>query len=356
MRVAFDVTPQLTGNTGIARYLAELTAALERAGVDVSRFAFGRATNPPPPGTKHLPLPARVIYPSWQRTGQPSPRWLAPQAELLHCGAPGLPRAQLPIVATLQDIDALRFPDLHPSRSVKSVGALLSTLDRAAAVIVGSHEVAAQLAARGLDRNRVTVVHHGVTRLPDPVEAGIEGPYFLAVGAQMPRKGFDLLIRAFGRASLAGLDGHRLVIAGPPGPQSEELIRLVLRLALGRRILFAGAVSDAELAGLYRDATAVCVPSVAEGFGLPVLEALAAGTPTLASDLAVLREVSGGHASFVTPGDERAWADALIGMLEDETLRARPRAERTAWAAQFTWERAAAQTVEVYGRVLASCR
>lgn len=354
MRIAFDVTAQIAGSTGIARYQSQLAAALERAGVTVDRFAIGRASHPVPTGTRHLRVPGRLVYPAWRWFGQPSLRWIVREADLVHGGAPVVPPARVPVVTTVHDLDALDYPELHPDRSSRDLRSLVATLGRATMVIAVSNHVAGSLRSRGLVAKQVAVVPNGVTRLPDPVTPPLREPYVLAVGELMPRKGFDILLSAFARSARAVRDGYRLVIVGPRGIAAPRLDDLCGRLGLTSRVLFTGPVGDAELAGYYTAAAAVCVPSRAEGFGLPLLEAMAAGCPAVASDLPVLREVSGGHALFVPVGDEPAWALALERILSDEVLARELRSKGKDWANRFTWDRAAAETVAVYEQALAA--
>ena len=352
-RVAFDVTAQIAGATGIARYQRELTAALERDGVVVDRIAFGRASQPIPERTRHVGVPSRFVYPSWRWLGIPPVRALAPRADLLHAGAPVIPRTRLPVVATVHDLDAIDYPDLHPDRSRLQLESVLATLDRAAAIITGSEHAATRLRQLGIAADRLTVVHHGVTPPAAPIRPQLASPFLLAVGLVMPRKGFDVLLEAFAQVADGPLAGHLLVIAGPPGERSDELERRRGELGLNDRVVLTGRVGDGELAGFYAAATAVCVPSRAEGFGLAVVEAGAAGSPLVCSDLPVLREVSGGHAMFAEAGNPAAWARALTDLVADPDGAARRVEAASRWAAAFTWERAARETRAVYEAVLA---
>jgi glycosyltransferase involved in cell wall biosynthesis len=143
----------------------------------------------------------------------------------------------------------------------------------------------------------------------------------------------------------------RLVLVGPDGHESSVIRERIAALAIDHRVELRGHVDDAELAALYAGATAFCFPSRAEGFGLPVLEAMAAGTPVLASDLPIIREIAGSAARLVPPDDVPAWAQAIASLVVvDEAHRALVAAGR-ARAATFRWEDTATATLEVYRRV-----
>ena len=190
----------------------------------------------------------------------------------------------------------------------------------------------------------------GVTPFPEPVDPGLAtGSYLLAVGQLMPRKDFHTLLRAFARARVGDA---RLVLAGPPGIDEASLRAAAQQLGIGERVVFAGPVSDALLAGLYAGAIALCFPSIAEGFGLPLLEAMAAGLPVVASDIDVVDEVCGDAALRFPVHDQDALAAALEEIVRDEAARSSLRVAGRARAAQFTWDRTAELTVQGYERAL----
>jgi alpha-1,3-rhamnosyl/mannosyltransferase len=200
--------------------------------------------------------------------------------------------------------------------------------------------------------DRVVVAYPGLTALPDPpVGRIVDRPYFLVVGEQMPRKGLRTLLDAFAAAEV---DEAVLVHAGPPSTQTGELRAHTSELRLDGRVTWRGYVSRTELAALFRDAIAFCFPSVDEGFGLPVLEAMACGTPVIASDIPPLREVAGDSALFVSTGDVAAWANALHLVATDAGLRDRLRMRGPERARGFTWDACASATIAAYDRALAA--
>ena len=357
LRIAMDATPVITGQTGAARYVTALSAALEGRGLDVQRFAIGRAPIPAPSDVRRVRVPLRVVQRWWRTTSWPPAERLIGRADVVHATGLTVPPTRLPLVVTVHDIAALDRPDLHASRQVREVAAQVASLRRASVVIASSQTTADRLVARGVDRERITVVPLGLTPLPEQEAVSadadgrlIRGPYLLAVGETSPRKGYITLLRALARRSA---DNPRLVIVGPAAGDELPIRDAIGELQLEDRVVRLGSVEDSMLAGLYRGALALCFPSVVEGFGLPVLEALGAGVPVIASDLPVLREVGGDAALFVPVGDDEALANAFDAV-SDGRLRTRLAAAGRDRAAVFTWERTAEGTMNVYRRALAT--
>ena len=353
VRVSFDVTPVIAGRTGIARYVTQLTAALERLSVDVRRFAVGRGAFPLPPNSVHVRVPARVAERWWRTVPWPALERLIGDTDLVHASGPPLtPRTARPLVVTVHDIAALRHPDLHPDRHVHQQRVLLGALARAAAIVTVSQATADDLVHVGVESERLVVAPLGVTPLPPPPtdDESVEAGYLLTVGETSPRKGYSVLLGALAR--LGGV--RRLVIAGPPAGDEARLQSQAAALGIASRIRRVGPVGDAALAGLYSGALALCFPSVSEGFGLPVLEAMACGLPVLASDIPATRELAGDAAIYVGGDGERAWADAIEALASDSALRARLAEAGRQRAALFTWERTAKATLDAYRMALAA--
>jgi glycosyltransferase involved in cell wall biosynthesis len=349
-RVAFDVTPVISGRTGIARYVVQLGAALEGQGVGVRRFAVGRSAFAAPPGTRHLPVPARLLRPWWRVVRWPTAERVVGGADLVHATGSPPPATRLPLVVTVHDVAALRFPDLHPARHVQQQREQLAILDRASAIVTVSATTADDLAGLGIPEDRIVVAPLGLTALPDPAPpaaAPSDGGYLLTVGETSPRKRYELLLEALSRLER----GPRLVMVGPAAGDEQRLQALIAELGLANRVTRLGAVGDAELSWLYRHANALCFPSISEGFGLPVLEALAAGLPVLASDIPATRELASNVAVY--PGDDAdGWAQAIETLDLDAGMRERLGGEGRRRAAQFTWERTATATIDAYRKAL----
>jgi glycosyltransferase involved in cell wall biosynthesis len=344
-----DATPAIAGRTGIARYVLDLAAALSEQGVEPRLFAVGRANVPPPQGCRHLKLPSRVVHRLWDHRLPPAAERLVGPIDIVHSTSLLPPTTRKPLVMTVQDLDALDHPELHSPRTRHAIRALVRHLPSAELVLAISEATARDLGRHGIDRARVVVTPLGRQGLGPPAPSTVhDGPFLLAVGEQTPRKDLGTLLRAFARVPMA----PTLIHAGPPGSDSGRLEALVNELGIAPRVRFMGFVDPPVLARLLADALALCFPSIAEGFGLPVLEAMAAGLPVVASDLPVLREVTGGHALLVPPTNVEAWTDALTRIVDDDALRQSLVDPARDHASTYTWERCASLTADAYRRVL----
>ena len=350
MRVAVDVTPLIAGSTGVARYTDRLCNALEATGVELAPFAVGRASRPAPQGVRHVQAPLRVVQRAWSVTNRPSAEDLVGDVDVVHSLDLLPPPSRCPLVATVHDLAAVEEPHLHPRRSVSQQRARLAVLARAEVVVSNSYATASALVRHGIEGHRIVVGQLGLSSLPPPAENGVSGPFVLTVGELSARKGHARLLEAFASARLGPA---RLVLAGPDAGQGRPLRDLAARLGIADQVVLLGHVSDAVLAGLYRDAMTLCFPSLAEGFGLPVLEAMAAGLPVVASDLEVIREVAGDTAILVAPGDVATLCAALERVVGDEQLRHQLADSGRARARRFTWETTAKATASAYHRALA---
>ena len=309
---------------GIARYVSSMLAAL------AARH----------PGDEWVVAPARGRLRNASAALAGRPR-LGGSADVvwLPAPAPVAVSREVPYVVTVHDLSSeLRPGDFSPYARLWNRAARPGRLARGAARLVCDSEEtrAAALERWGLSPDRVTVVRPGYWR-PEPPEDGVltrlnlPASYLLYVGALEPRKGLDVLARAFAAARERGL-GPGLVLAGE-GPLADEL------RAPG--VVLCGRVSDPELAALYAGARATVLPSRLEGFGFTPLESLAAGTPVVVSDLPALRETLGDAALMTPPGDALALADALLRIDRDAELRTRQLEASGPRLARLSWDRAA---------------
>jgi glycosyltransferase involved in cell wall biosynthesis len=270
------------------------------------------------------------------------------------------------LVVTIHDLAFRRFPETAPLATRRWLTRLDRALRQAAQIVVPSEATRADLVdLYPVDAGRVTVIHHGIDHhrfRPAPLSEvkrvrrryGIDGPYLLFVGGLEPRKNLPALLRAY--ASLPRGLRPALVLAGASVPWNPEG-REALAAALGRlpaerrgRVILTGYLSDPDRAPLYTGAEALVLPSRYEGFGFPVLEAMACGTPVVTSNVSSLPEVAGDDAVLVDPADEASIADGLRRVLEDDRLRDRLRAAGPARAARFTWEDVARRTAAILHR------
>ena len=288
--------------------------------------------------------------------------------DLLHSPAFVLPlRCPCPTVVTIHDLTFRFFPEHFDRRwQVYLNGIMPSVLRSTSAVICPSEYTRIDL-LRGYDvaPNKVHVVHNGVeherfhpgARLGNDWarQLGIRAGYLLHVGALSERKNIPTLLRAVGRLRAESFWGDRqLVLAGAEVPRMQGAARiheLIRALELDGNVILAGHVPNEEVPGLYANASMLVMPSFYEGFGLPILESMASGTPVIASNTSSLPEVAGQAAILFPPNDHILLASAIADLLKNRTLAEELRRKGLVRASQFSWERTAEETVSVYRRI-----
>lgn len=353
-RVLLDGGPLLGQRSGIGRYTAALLRELtERPDVDVMVTAFTargqaalRAAVPPGVRVRGGPVPARALHALWRRVSWPPAELLASGTDVLHATNFVLPPSRhAQGVVTVHDLAFLDHPERLAPQQRALPDLLRRSVARAAVVCTPSVSVARQVARRlDVAAERIVVTPLGVDRAwlnalaPEDAlrtRLGVPPRYLLFVGAAQPRKGLDVLLMA--HASQPDL--VPLVIAGPTGWGPA--------LTPSTRVRAVGYLSDADLRAVVAGALAVVLPSRDEGFGLPVLEAMAAGTPVVCSDVPALREVAGDLATLVPPGDPAALASALVAA---QSAGGDPdgAAARRAYASRYTWRGCAEATIRAY--------
>lgn len=348
---------------GTATSVLEMIRALRSEGlaevVGVAPAGRGLPDQPfrPDVPLHRLALPLRALYDSWVLTGRP--RVHPDGVDLVHMTVPVAPsRGSLPMVATVHDVLPLDRPEDFTGRGARLMRAGLARIrDEADRVVVPSRVVADACESHGFDRSRVTVVPWGAPRV-DPSEVddeavarvrssqGIVGDFVLFVGTAEPRKGLATLARALvqlGRADLT------LAVAGPSGWGDSGEDELA---AVPGPVARLGFVDPSDLPALRRAAAACCVPSLAEGFGLPVLEAFAAGGAVVTSSGTATEEVAGDAALLVPPGDAGALAEALGRVLDDAALAALLRSRGLQRASELSWRNTVRAVADVYAEVL----
>jgi glycosyltransferase involved in cell wall biosynthesis len=214
-----------------------------------------------------------------------------------------------------------------------------------------------------LPQEKVTVTYLGVDLLRFKPERAakaaevlahyaVRRPYLLYVGKLEPRKNLPTLIQAFDSAAMKFPD-HQLVLAGGPGWGYKAIYETAAASQHGRRILFPGFVDEADLPILYAAADLFLYPSSYEGFGVPVVEAMASGVPVITSKLSSLPEVAGKAGLLVNPHDPTELAEAMAQVLSNSQLRQRMRVEGLEQARRFTWEKTARHTLQAYVEAVA---
>ena len=355
MRVGFVLEQCLSpvpGGTG--RYSRELAGALARtapAGSEVRAVTAAHRARVTVPGVpeRRLPLPRRALIAAWQRSAHPRV-----PGDVVHAPTPLAPaRGRRPLVVTVHDAVPWTHPETLTPRGVAWHRAVVA---RAAAtadlLVVPTWAVADELARHVALTAPVQVVGEGVSgelALPSDADeraARLDLPerFLLTVATLEPRKGLAELVRALADPAAPRLP---LLCAGQPGWGGQDVAALGASRGVDVRVL--GRVADPDLAVLLHRATALVVPSRAEGFGLPLLEGMAAGTPVLTTDVAALVEVAGG-AALQVPLD--ALLDGLVAVVTDDGLRARLRAAGPVRAATYSWEGAARTLWRAYAALV----
>ena len=264
-------------------------------------------------------------------------------------------------VVTVHDLSFILYPDTHSADSRRYYAQVAWTVERADRIIAVSEATKRDLVREvGADPARIRVVHEAAAPMPEPAAtcganrppAPFAQPYVLSVQAAIePRKNIPRLIKAFAQVRRAH-PALRLVVAGGPGADEPVVRAAVARHDLAAAVDFPGVLSESLLQASYRGALALAYPSLYEGFGLPLLEAMSVGTPVIAAQVSSLPEVAGDAALLVDPFD----VDALAGVLEqvagDAELRADLAARGFRRVRRFSWERAAQETLAVYREAL----
>jgi glycosyltransferase involved in cell wall biosynthesis len=354
---------------GIGTYVREMLQALPAADPSLELVRFrsrwrGRypsggsplTTDGRYPGVE-VPHSIRTLYPSWDVIGRPALPASLDDADIVHATNP----AAVPpvhgdqrLVVTVHDLAFERFPELFPRdwRWLYRAG-LRAAVRRADAILVPSQSTADDLiASTSIPASRVHVTPLGSSLVEwheDREEVlerlRVTQPYVLSVGTLEPRKNLVRLVRAY--RQVAPDVPHMLVLAGARGWHAEALEAELARPGPGT-IVWTDEVSDEDLDALYRGADVFAYPSLYEGFGLPVVEAMARGVPTLTSDTSSLPEVAGDAALLVDPTDVSEIAEGLARLLTDHAFAEDLRQRGLQRAATFTWAATARATLDVY--------
>ena len=377
MRIGIDYTAAVRQGGGIGRYTRNLVGsvcALDAGNAYTLFVAGGRwpadsgAALPPNVRARTVPLSDRVLNIVWQRLRLPVPIQLVTgPLDLFHSPDFVLPYVgRVPAILTVHDLSFMRHPEFFvPGFRDYLQSAVSRAVEKAHCVLADSKSTRQDLIELlDVEPERVSVLYPGVEarfqRVTDAdhlarvrVKYRLPRRFILGLGTLQPRKNFDGLIRSFhlllGQAGPApGIAEMDLVVCGGQGWMFEETMASVERTGLGERVHFPGFVDDADLPALYSLASVFAFPSWYEGFGLPVLEAMACGTPVVAADNSSLPEVVGEAGLMVDAADTHGLAQALGRLLADDALRGRLVAAGLDQARRFCWQDAARQLLEVY--------
>jgi glycosyltransferase involved in cell wall biosynthesis len=355
-------------SAGISSYILNLLRELPEAD---SRFFYRAYLHDP---LYSPPVGLDVDRSRWN-TGSPLRRiaweqsrlaWAAGRLDLLHGLAFALPRlASCPTIVTVHDLSFMRFPSaFRPFNRLYLSWITRSSTRRATRVIAVSESTRQDIIQFfGVEPDRVVVVPNGVTAEFTPargqtaVEAfraahGLPAEFILFVGTLEPRKNLVRLVDAFAAYRQRATRPIKLIIAGGKGWYYQQLFARVEGLGLQNDVLFPGFIAAHELPIWFQAARVFVYPSLFEGFGLPVLEALACGTPTVTSRISSLPEVTGDAALLVNPEDTEELAAAIASVLDSPVKAAELAAAGPPRAAQFTWRATARRTAGVYSAAL----
>jgi len=367
MRIGIDFTSAVRERAGIGRYARELIRALARldhthryvlfvprdAYPDLMPFDWA-----PNFSIRRAPLTERYLAALWHRARVPLPiETFIGAVDVFYSPDFLLPptRAARKLV-TVHDLSYVRVPECFPTPLLNYLNrAVPPSLARADVVLADAASSQRDLVeVYGTPREKIRVLYSGVEPrfcpdVPPDARTRVQQltrgkPYLLSVGTLQPRKNYVRLLHAFAHllSSLQPpISDLQLVIAGGRGWMYAEIFETAARLNLQERVVFAEFVADDDLPALYAGARLFVYPSLYEGFGLPVIEAMACGVPVVCSNTSSLPEVAGDAALYFDPRDVDALARTLYRALTDPTLCATLRARGIARARQFTWEQAA---------------
>lgn len=367
-----DVSAAVHHRAGLGRYAESLARALQPLMPDELALFYNREQGVTPlTGLNPLPMCATVGlgYKPWRMfvwLGQLSHfpfNRLLPDAALFHATEHLLlPLRGIPTVLTVHDLIFHHLPEHHKRLNRWYLNLTMPLFCRRATHLIAVSETTRRdlIAAYGLPPEKITVIREAADPrfCPQPPEAiaavrarhGLPEQFLLYVGTIEPRKNLVRLLHVWEALYQTG-DVPPLVIVGRRGWLSDDFFAALEQSPAREGVLLTGYVSDEDLPVLYSAATAFVFPSLYEGFGLPPLEAMACGTPVLCSDASSLPEVVGDAALLFDPEEPEAIAEALRTIAKDAALRESLRAEGLRRAAEFSWDRAARETVEVYRRV-----
>jgi glycosyltransferase involved in cell wall biosynthesis len=373
MRIGIDYTAAVRQIAGIGRYtrgLVNALAKIDRINEYVLFTAGGKSSEEWPANFKcrSVPLSDRIFAIVWHRLRLPI--WVEAfigRVDVFH--SPDFlipPVRKAKTIVTVHDLSFIRLPECADANlRIYLEKAVPRSVERADLVLADSENTKDDLVELlGVPRSKVKVIYPGVDERFRPLKDELalndvrkryELPsrFILSLGTLEPRKNLTRLIEAFSLLSLLSpfpfpFSPLSLVIAGGKGWLYEDIFRKVEELGLGERVVFTGFVSDADLPVIYNLAELFVFPSLYEGFGLPVLEAMACGTPVVTSNSSSLPEVVGEAGLMVDPMDVEGLAEAMWRALSDHPLRERMIRSGMRRARGFTWEKSAEELLSLY--------
>lgn len=350
---------------GIGTYTRALISQLPPNAVEVERIVTWHRSSDlfeaGLSGAKRMSTGRRYTYKRWETGRGPK---LKGSGDLIHAPSLAVPRPDgRPLVVTVHDVHFLNYPEAYPDRGLEFHTKMVRRLSEAARIIVPSKSTASDLASMDASLPPVDVIPMGTDfEVPDAdtidsvlEKLEVERPYVLWLGTVEPRKNPEGVIHGFVSAVKSGVrqgDDLNLYMVGPPGWWSGDVKEFVDSSDMTDRVRRLGPPTRKMLPALFAGAEAFLFPSLAEGFGLPILEAMACGTPVITSDRSSLPEVAGSAAELCDPDDEHSIGGALAKVLNDAGLASDLRRLGLERARDFTWDRTARETKDVYYKAL----
>jgi glycosyltransferase involved in cell wall biosynthesis len=371
MKICVDLSAGVHGRAGIGRYAVELLSGLVATDLENQYTLFYNRPEDAqvPAALQHLP--ARTISSSakyWRFRTLLAHLFHRPQellsgsVDVFHATSNLLPNlSQTGTVFTLHDLIFQLHPATHTRLNRWFLSLMMPIFLRKADHIIAVSNTTASDAVHlyNLNQDKMSVIYEGITPHFQPVtddrqqqqiriQYALPQRFIFFVGTLEPRKNLPNLIRAFAAAKL---DEVKLVIAGKRGWMYQPIFDLVQELGLEQDVQFVGFIPDEDLPALYSLAEAFVFPSLYEGFGLPVLEAMACGTPVITSNISSLPEVTGDAALLIDPSNVQEMSLAIGRLVKDASLRQELGQRGLCQASQFSWRRAAEETLDVYRSV-----
>ncbi len=365
MHILIDAHMVGEGETGNETYIANLLRGLARVNTDDTFCVAAAHPNAVAPliaggrGVRIVPVSVNPLRRLLCELPALADQLRPDAVHVTYAGPLFLP---YPMAVVVHDVAYKRHPEWFSPRDrlVLNAGVGL-TVRKAAAVITVSEFSKREIQAfYPVPAAHIHVTHEAAAPQFDAVDRGdaaihtrygIRKPYVLAVGNLQPRKNLLRLIEAFSRLAARPDFGHHLVLAGKAQWRESEIGVMIRRLGLTERVLATGYVADGDLPALYRGADLFAYPSLYEGFGLTVLEAMACGTPVLTSNVASIPEVAGQAARLVNPLSVDELTQAMADLCAQPEQRAQWRQKGLAQARQFTWDHTVRQTLDIWRRL-----
>jgi glycosyltransferase involved in cell wall biosynthesis len=367
MRIGIDIRVVAGPRTGIGRYASQLLRSLAAVDNENEYVLFYNAAKGPLPSDlptkKNMKIvsaniPNKALNILWAYTPYPKVESFVGPIDVFHA-----PNFQMPPlknaggVLTIHDLVFLVHPEMAIPSAVRHLKPRIREYAKRADLVVADSKATAQVIVNrlGVAHEKVVTIYVGATVLrkspPNEISRAktkysIGGDYILFVGSLEPRKNLARLFKAFVHSNL--FKDFDLVLAGPRGWHMEEMVRAWKSSGCKDRIRFLDYVTDIDLGPLYSGATFLAYPSLAEGFGLPILEAMSVGCPVLTSSVSSMPEVAGDAARFVDPMSVESIAQGMTDLISDSGLRARLIESGYRRLPLFTWENTAIEMMKAY--------